>query len=700
MKRILGCLLLAVAAFAAETPQELFEKGLVKERSEGDLKEAIQLYERAAETAGKNRMLAVKALLEAGECYRKLGDAEARKLFDRVIREYPDQKEAVAVARMHLGKVPASSSSRMSFRQIWELPSRGFLAGPISRDGRYLAYVDWGHGDLFLHDFSSDSNRRLTDGATVGLPGPKIEQYAEEASLSRDGRHVAFNWWRSDHDRTELRLIEIKGDGIPQSRLLLDNPDVEWIEPGGWSPDGKLIAVMLQRKDKTGQIALVSVSDGTLRLLKSVDWRGAQSITFSPDGKYLAYDLPAGDNSEQRDIFVLATDGSREVPAVVSPSQDIVVGWSDDGKRLLFASDRSGSMTLWSLPFVNGKVDGPPELLRRDIGQFWRLNFAQGRLHGVVHVQNSGLSIAGDVYTAAADFATEKLLSPAFLAVQTYVGNNNFPAWSRDGKYLAYASRRGSPGPEYFIIAIRSLETGEVREVSPSPGLKGLYALAWSPDGRSLIAMGADTKGRHGIFNVDVQTSRTSVLILKDWKGAHPVPAGISPDGTKLYYGKLLLAGEERGDAVWIEKDLTAGSERELLRAPKWGPGAALPPDGQYLVIGGVDPAKPGLFLLPIAGGEPRRLPQLTGVLPVPLEWAADSRALYFLKAPAEVWRLPIDGGEPRKVNLRFEGSGLKIWALRVHPDGKQIAFQTPLASKPDEVWVLDNLLPTLTAGK
>jgi len=55
MKRVLGCLLLAAAAFAAETPQEMFEKGLVKERSEGNLKEAIQLYERAAETAGKNR---------------------------------------------------------------------------------------------------------------------------------------------------------------------------------------------------------------------------------------------------------------------------------------------------------------------------------------------------------------------------------------------------------------------------------------------------------------------------------------------------------------------------------------------------------------------------------------------------------------------------------------------------------------------
>ncbi|HWU38964.1 MAG TPA: hypothetical protein VN203_15040, partial [Candidatus Acidoferrum sp.] len=452
------------------------------------------------------------------------------------------------------------------------------LAGAISRDGRYLAYTEWGHGDLFLHDFSLDTNRRLTDTATDRMPGPKVEQFAEEASLSRDGRRVAYTWYRGDHGRSELRLIDVKGEGIPQSRLLLDNQDVEWTDPGDWSPDGSSISVMVHRADKTGQIGMLSVADGALHVLKSVDWRGAQTMVFSPDGKYLAYDLPAGDNTEQRDIFVLATDGSREVPAVVSPSQDTVVGWSNDGKRLLFASDRSGSMALWSLPFLNGKVDGPPELLRRDIGQFWRLNFAEGKLYGMVHIQNAGGSVAGDVYTAAVDFATGKLLTPASLAVQTYVGNNDFPAWSPDGKYLAYASRRGSPGPEYFIIAIRSSETGEVREVSPAPGLKLLYTLAWAPDGRSLIAVGGDAKGRYGIFRVDAQTSRTSALMIKGEQEGHPLPAGISPDGTKLYYGKRrYTAGEERGDSVWIEKNLSTGSERELLRAPKWGPGALSP---------------------------------------------------------------------------------------------------------------------------
>src|SRR5947208_2599959 len=93
MKRWFGCLLLAFAAAASEAPQELFQRALVKERSEGKLQEAIELYQRAAQSAGKDRTLAAKALVQAGECYRKLGLAESRKYFERVVKDYADQKE-------------------------------------------------------------------------------------------------------------------------------------------------------------------------------------------------------------------------------------------------------------------------------------------------------------------------------------------------------------------------------------------------------------------------------------------------------------------------------------------------------------------------------------------------------------------------------------------------------------------------------
>jgi Tol biopolymer transport system component len=503
---------------------------------------------------------------------------------------------------------------------------------------------------------------------------------------------VAYSWFREN--RYELRLIDlVRGDGIPQSRLLLDNPDVEFAVPGDWSPDGKFISVAIGRNDKTSQIGLVSVADGALRVLKSVDWRGPTMLVFSPDGKYLAYDIPANDSSDQRDILVLAIDGSREIPVIVGPSQDTVVGWSNDGKRLLFASDRSGSEALWSVSFADGKVQGTPELLRRDIGQFSRLAFMDGKLYGIVDRPNAGGSKGGDIHTATVDFRSGKLESPPSLAVQTFVGNNTFPAWSPDGKYLAYVSRRGFVGLPHFVIAVRSLETGDVREISPSPGLNLLYSLAWTADGHSLYAVGGDTKGRYGIFRIDAQTGQTTILHTKEDRDAIPAAQGISADGKKLYFGKpYSVDGARTGGVGLIEKDLASGNEKELLKTPNRA-AARLSPDGKYLAIRGLDPSKPrAMFILPVAGGQPRELASDAGGTP---EWAADGSAVYTIKAPGELWRLPIDGAEPRKVDLEWAPG---IVGFQVHPDGRRIAFQTRFVSGPAEIWVLENFLPARSA--
>ena len=62
-------------------------------------------------------------------------------------------------------------------------------------------------------------------------------------------------------------------------------------------------------------------------------------MAFSPDGKYLAYDLPEADNTEKRDVFVIAVDGSREIPVAASPSEDTFAGWSNDTDPRGFFAD-------------------------------------------------------------------------------------------------------------------------------------------------------------------------------------------------------------------------------------------------------------------------------------------------------------------------------------------------------------------------
>src|SRR5690242_12465166 len=91
--------LTSAAILLAQSPVELYQKGLVEERAAGNLRQAISLYQRAANEAGKNRELAAKALLREAECYRQLGESKAGEVYAEIIRMYPEQRESVAAAQ-------------------------------------------------------------------------------------------------------------------------------------------------------------------------------------------------------------------------------------------------------------------------------------------------------------------------------------------------------------------------------------------------------------------------------------------------------------------------------------------------------------------------------------------------------------------------------------------------------------------------
>lgn len=299
-------------------------------------------------------------------------------------------------------------------------------------------------------------------------------------------------------------MIRLNGNGAATPRVLYTNPDIEAIEPADWSPDGKWIAVHL-RKDQTVQIGLISPTDGSLRVLKSVNWLvSTNKMFFSPDSKWLAFDLPQKERSEDRDVFVMATDGSREIPAVVHAANDTVVGWSANGKHLLFSSNRAGSMGIWSVPFEGRKPQDAPELIsnvnvRRPLGV---------TRSGVLYV--AVMTGTSNLYTASIDFGSGKVIAPPVLAVQRFFGSNILSDWSPDGKYLSFKSSRE-------ILAIRSIETGETRELRV-PELGYYWVPRWAPDGRSFAASGETIQG--GSLSPD---GRYVVLLAGDGSAKRPV---------------------------------------------------------------------------------------------------------------------------------------------------------------------------------
>ena len=551
------------------------------------------------------------------------------------------------------------------------------------------------------------SDRRLTN--VSGLSEGK-GQFAAQAAFSKDGRQLAYSWLNDR--RAEIRIIDTARAAGTQPRLVFRNDDITNVWPDDWSADGKWVAVQLIRADKTAQMGLIGVRDGTLRVLKSVDWRGATRLMFSPDGRYLSYDLPASDTDNRRDIFVLAVDGSHEATAVKHPANDLLMGWSPDGSTLLFSSDRSGTVALWRLPVGDGRPADVPELLRPHIEGAPLGVTPTGALYSLVHSPRFNAAVSANVQVADFDFNTGRFRGSPSSPVQEFVGMNNFPVWSPDGKSLAYVSVReaatdggGANTNSRVVIAIRSVDTGVVRQI---PVGLNMYpnSVRWSADGRSFVTQGKDIKGRQGLYRINAQTGAVSAVALSGGDDELRSPSE-SVDGTRIYYMRGYVGQPERELTV-IERDLRTGNERELLRgrsifAP--GPAPLLSPDGQSIIVSSDDPVKKSsaLLLVPVAGGQAREIIRMDSPLMVRVQaWAPDGRSILAVASRGfmggvgpvdggEVWQAPLDAGKARKLDLNVVG----MTPFSVHPDGRQIAYGLTEPAKDDEVWVLENFLPS-----
>jgi Tol biopolymer transport system component len=696
----LASVMLAAGADRNPNAERLLKAAMNTELVDGNVKAAIDQYKRIVDQYGRtDRATAAQALLRMAEAYQKLGDAQAKSAYERLVREYGDQREAVAVARMRLGGSTATAVAGIIARQVWTGPNVDTY-GSVSPDGRLLSFTDWSTGDLALHDVATGQDRRLTNKKDWN-----DAQFAMGSAFSRDGKQVAYGWLlispavpAKDHF-AEVRISDLNG-GTP--RVLFTDRDLDGLYVHDWSPDGKWLAAALERKNRTAQIALVSTADGAVRVLKSIDWRGVSEIAFSPDGKYLAYDLPVNADSEQREIHVMTLDGGRETSPVARPANDRVLGWSPDGKALLFASDRSGLSGVWSLPVADGKPLGEPELIRANINPTSLGMTRSGALY-------YGTATSGNyLYVAAADFENGKVLSPPVIIPKTYVGPNASPQWSPDGKYLAYLSRRdsNSRATRMTALAIRSMETGRVRELRSD--LADLYSTdstrpLWAPDGSSLVVNGTGRNGRRGIYRIDAQSGGAAPLVMSDAAADSQLAArALSPDGRVLYLTSRVRTQEQ----VLLAHDLPTGKEREIARRKGWGRGLSVSPDGRFLAVLARDTSSQSssLQVIAVEGGEPRELLRASApeiLLGAFVAWTPDGQSLLFMKdkgdgTPRELWRIAADGSTPRKVGL--DGDWVSSLGIpgrdgaSIHPDGRQVAFT--MGESKLEIWALGNFLP------
>jgi Tol biopolymer transport system component len=703
-----GMLLLTVSATAAPSPNpyELFQQALRRERSDGNCQKAVAMYEAVVRGAGQNRELAASALIRAGECHETLGHEAARNSYQRVVTEFFDQKVQVGIAQSRLAALtPAKRESvrELLVRQVWAEDAISDTTGGPSPDGRYLSFAHWMTANLAVRDLKNGTSRVVTDEGTWMTP----DQFAYYSVWSPDGQTIAYSWVKTRVDDAgiatnlpQLRLVSPEG-GKP--RVVFQDPDIRWIQPRAFTSDGRSIVCTMRRAEGTPQLVAISLENGSSRTIRALE-HDPITVSLSPDNRWILFDQMERRGQIERDVMMVAYDGTSQGVAVRHPANDYGALWTPKGDGFVFASDRGGPVGLWFQGLSNDQPQGSPILVKPDMGRMVPLGFTRD---GTLFYGYASFENAGDVHTASFDFDSGKLEKAGERMLHRFVGSNTSAAYSADGRRLAFLSRRGNVpfGPGSWVVVIHDLESGEER-ILRIPDLEQVNnprraPLRWSPDGKGLLVAGRDLNGVAGLFSVDVESGSATLLGRGGWPQWSPdgkavyVAAGnrvlrrnlasgesatvlddpemgnttfaLSPDGTRIAYRwisgswspKTTASHKDQASAIRL-LTLESGKTSELVRFPRndkqcpdtvvdWRTGITWTPDGQHVIFGR-------------GGGD------------------SDADTI-------ELWHAAVETGEARRILPATK----MVRDVTVHPDGKRITYTVNPAFQA-EVWVMENL--------
>ena len=297
-----------------------------------------------------------------------------------------------------------------------------YLSTAWSPDGKEVAITDSdlpnGPTSIFLISLETGERRRLT----TSLPqsgGDLVPRF------SPDGRWVAFTRSRSTAVDDIYVVPAAGGEPRPVTK------DGSEISASGldWTADGREIIFSSRRGGLFG-LCRVSVTGGTPEPLPGIG-ENTVAPTISRRGDHLAYLYRKLDYNIWRAPGPNATNKTAPpTPLIASTRAEGSPRYSPDGKRIAFASDRSGNHEIWA-----GDAEGgsPTQLTRFDSGQTGSPRWSPDGQRIAFDARPTDNS---DVYVVGADGGAVRRLTSEKSA-------DIMPVWSADGRWLFFGSDRG-----------------------------------------------------------------------------------------------------------------------------------------------------------------------------------------------------------------------------------------------------------------